>query len=130
MILVEHFVGQEGHLHVARWLLTMDDKQVTACNINGTQPIHLVCRDGHLAVAKWLIDQGASVHAPGNAGTQPIHDACYHGQLALVQCRGHCVVGAGEDALLVQEELRVGTALQRTGTYLYLFTAIASTSKN
>ncbi|XP_059489715.1 uncharacterized protein LOC132204878 [Neocloeon triangulifer] len=79
-----HWAAQKGHLHVAKFLLSMgadinarDDNNETPLNLAASSPDEIMCR--------LLVNKGADLSAVDNDGNDALHLACIYGRLENVQ---------------------------------------------
>jgi len=115
-----HRASYNGHLEVARYLLSEGPAQLEAGTVDGWRPLHCACRWNKVEVACLLVGEGAAINSQTNGGQTPLHLASSNDRagetLEFLLCLPEVDVelknGQGETAHLVAE---------RNGPFSHLF---------
>ena len=72
-----HDACKKGDLEEVTSLLSNEECDVNACNIDGESPLHIACRYGRLGIVKVLLmDQKCDFNIQNVRGDTPLHIAC------------------------------------------------------
>jgi len=64
-----HLTCHDGHLDIARYLLTSHAANLEATDNEGETPLHCACLDGEIDVVQELVARGADLFATAAAGS-------------------------------------------------------------
>jgi len=77
--------ARQGHLEVARELLTANPRLVRSLDAYKESPVHAALREQHFQVAELLVAKGADVNAMSREGRTPLMFAAYRGSTGMVR---------------------------------------------
>ena len=80
--------AKHGDLEKARALLAEDASLLSACDTDGSTPLHCATWKGNVAMVTYLVGAGADVNVHNRNehwGTTPLHAAAHANQSAIVQ---------------------------------------------
>ncbi len=80
--------AKKGDIAKLKSLLAADATLVSACDTDGSTPLHCATWKGHQEVVACLLDAGANVNAQNRNehwGTTPLHAAAHANQAAIAQ---------------------------------------------
>jgi ankyrin len=99
--------ARAGNLDKVIDFLKSDRADITTCNANGLNALHLAAKEGHVNIVNELIARGANVDSATKKGNTAMHIASLAGQLEVVK-------------ILVQNGAKINMQSQTGFTPLYM----------